>query len=423
MMRLLLLSDIHWLAIANELDADFTMRKAFLRDVEDFCKHNGSFDHILISGDIAYSGSRGEYSKALDFLYQLCTRTQCGLDQVYVIPGNHDKNFNAEGHAERHVVHSGLSNEASDIEELFNHLLSHNFGYVKALYKPFEEYHSFASKIDSTDHFMERCLEGENGLPYNSDTDKLYRKFELNGLDGYKVTLYGMNTALISDWFDLKDNGVGHKLFLPKLSYNAEVETEGHVNIVMLHHPISYLINGDNICEVLDRNFVIQIFGHLHQPASYGNNAVHIMSGAFQPHIQGDDSNSYYPVYNILEMNVNSGKPQDKLEVNLMVEKYSSVSQTFEEVGNESKRFEICLKPHVDRWDKQSQDNLPVLPEGVTVRKVRIAFLQKPNQKYYIDKMDKFDDSCSMSENCVRFLKRMEENGRLTELWNELNKR
>ena len=424
MIRLLLLSDIHWLAVAKELDPDFAMRRAFLRDIEDFCKHNGAFEHILVSGDIAYKGSKDEYAKALDFLKLLCEKTRCELDQIYVIPGNHDKNFNAEGSAERHVLHSGLSNESLDTERLFNELLDYDFSVVKTLYKPFEEYHLFASKIDSSDSFMGRCLEKDHTLPYNPETDKLYQKFVLNDLDGYKVSLYGMNTAMTSDWFDYNDEGKGHKLFLPQLSYNADVETEGHINIVMLHHPLSYLINADKIRTVLDRNFIIQIFGHLHEPASYENNAIHIMSGAFQPPMQEAGDNNYFPVYNILELDVISGEPQDKLNANLRVEKYDSESGKFEEVQEESKKFIVNLsKPHVDRWAEPAKKNQSDLPQGVTIRKVRIAFLQLPNQRHYINKMDQYDDNFSLSENCVRFLRRMEESGRMAELWSELNKK
>lgn len=422
--RILLLSDIHWLAVAEELDHDSAMRKAFLMDVEDYCNNNGAFDYILISGDIAYKGCKNEYTKALDFLRLLCQKTKCELEQIYVIPGNHDKNFAAEGSAERHVLHSGLSNEASDSDKLFNELLSQDFNSIKELYKPFEEYHTFASKIDSTDGFMGRCLEGEKCLPYNSDTDKLYRKFDLQELDGYKVSLYGMNTALISDWYDINDKGEGHKLFLPKLSYNAEVETEGHINIVMLHHPITHLVNGDRISAELDRNFVIQIFGHLHLPASDENDAIHIMSGAFQPQTQDDvDEKQYYPVYNILEMNIVPNQPKDKLNVALKVEKFDSANRTFEEVKDESRTFQVSLSTHVDRWANNPVEKHADLPEGVTMRKIRIAFLQKSNQKSYIDRMAQYDVKCSMSENCVRFLKKMEEDGRMSELWEELNKK
>lgn len=130
MMRFLLLSDIHWLAVANELDPDATMRNAFLRDVEDFCK-KGAFDHILISGDIAFKGSRDEYEKAFNFLSLLCEKAKCDIEQIYVIPGNHDKNFKAEKCALRQAIHSGLSNDSSKTDELFNSLLDQDFDTVR----------------------------------------------------------------------------------------------------------------------------------------------------------------------------------------------------------------------------------------------------------------------------------------------------
>ena len=97
------------------------------------------------------------------------------------------------------------------------------------------------------------------------------------------------------------DNNKGHKLFVPKLAYNIDAPVEGSINILMMHHPLSRIKKGAEIQEVLDRKFQIQIFGHLHKPASDDNNAVHILSGAFQPPADGDKS-EYFSVYNILEL-------------------------------------------------------------------------------------------------------------------------
>lgn len=57
--QILQISDIHWLSIPDAIDDYSLMRREFLEDIESFCKNgNGNFDHLLICGDIAFSGEK-----------------------------------------------------------------------------------------------------------------------------------------------------------------------------------------------------------------------------------------------------------------------------------------------------------------------------------------------------------------------------
>ncbi len=157
--------------------------------------------------------------------------------------------------------------------------------------------------------------------------------------------LYTMNTSLCSDWYDMNDFEKGHKLFLPKLSYNTKADKEGCINIAMMHHPSSRLVDGEKIADTLNKQFQIQIFGHLHQPVSYVNEAVHIHSGALQPqNDQEDKSQGCFSVYNILEMEVISKNGEDNLNVQLRVEQYDNDSNEFVEIDEESKTLFCLLK-------------------------------------------------------------------------------
>ena len=64
MLRLLLLSDIHFLSLYDEMDCNASIRKAFLQDLKDFREVHGAVNHILVCGDIAYKGAKEEYDKA-----------------------------------------------------------------------------------------------------------------------------------------------------------------------------------------------------------------------------------------------------------------------------------------------------------------------------------------------------------------------
>lgn len=110
--------------------------------------------------------------------------------------------------------------------------------------------------------------------------------------------------------------------------------------------------------KVVDKKFQIQIFGHLHKPASDSNNSVHILSGALQPPINGEeDKKWYFSVYNILELDIESKEQAlDVLKVKLQVEKYNG--QDFEHNTEDSRIFEIeLMKPHINRWEQPKCKN------------------------------------------------------------------
>lgn len=236
-----------------------------------------------------------------------------------------------------------------------------------------------------------------------------------------------MNTSLCSDWYDVNDFEKGHKLFLPKLSYNTNADREDCINIAMMHHPTSRLVNGEQIAKVLDEHFQIQIFGHLHKPVSESHKAVHIHSGALQPpKDENDNSLSYFSVYNILEIQVKNENNIDNLHVQLRVEKYDDESKEFTEISEESKKIIFPLKKHVNRWQgnkfPQEQENL--LPDGITDRTVKYKFLQIENPKYIMRRMNYYyNDNVSHNMNCINFLNKIQSERRMSELWNVINQK
>lgn len=406
------------MSLLDEMDPKHKFRKEFIKDIKDYRDAFGSIDHILVSGDIANTGNSKEYDRALLFFREVCEASGCPVEQVYVVPGNHDKNFMAENSEIRHIIDAGLSNERADADTLFCELLQKDFDRFKKLFQPFKDYNTFAARIDSQEPLMAKGLDEMSMVGYDEMQDKAFLKRELNQIGDYKVYLYAMNTALVSDWYDINDYDKGHYLYLPKLSYNADVDVENCINIAMMHHPTSNLVNGEKIASILDQNYQIQIFGHLHKPASDTNNSFHISSGAMQPPAyEGDVAGAYFSVFNILEIDVKSLEGKDFLVASLRVQKYNDDENMFEEIKGESKVFKTMLKKHQNRWAEGQKEELP---EGVTVRKVRYTFLQHRNPKGVMRKFLAYDPDKSFNENCIAFLKMMEDQHRISELWNEI---
>ncbi len=425
MIRFLLLSDIHLLCLAKEHDIHWSVRNCFIQDLNNYCQANGKFDFLLVSGDIASKGDKKEYEKAFNFFENVCEAAHCSLQDVYIIPGNHDKNFNAERVDLRQIINNGLSTDLKDTQEsseLFYKLLCTDTDAIHLLYSPFKEYMNFSLKMDSFESLMQKVLDNSNA-EYDPTTDKAYYQKTLGFIKGYPINLYGINSCLTCDRFDENDDGQGHKMFLPMLSYNIPVEREGCINISMMHHPLEKIANGLEIGKCMDDKFHVQIYGHLHKPMSNANKSVRIQSGAFQPPLSEDDKECYFSVYNIVELEVNNIHQNDSLEVKLSVEKYNSDSNEFEHMNEESTTYIVPLRRQNNRWDnkeKALEKNINPLPDGISIRQVRLAFLQCDYRKNLINKYSNYQDNKSLNDNCITFLKMMEESGKLSELWEDL---
>jgi 3',5'-cyclic AMP phosphodiesterase CpdA len=73
MIRILQISDIHFLSCEDEDDNYSQLRQRLLDDVDDLIGTRGDVDVILVCGDIANKGQREEYDKAHQFFKNPCS--------------------------------------------------------------------------------------------------------------------------------------------------------------------------------------------------------------------------------------------------------------------------------------------------------------------------------------------------------------
>lgn len=420
--RLLQLSDIHW---KKQLDAadDYTdIRDQMLQDLEYYCQGTGNaFDKILICGDIAFSGSTDEYKRANLFIRDLCKTVACKSEEVYTVPGNHDKNVNEHPKCVREFIHQAISKQEKKGDWWWNKMIDEDFSFIKKLYTPFKEYNYFCNdERDNAEPFMLRAL--ELGVDRYDGAEMFWHSEFEDNLEGYQVNLYGVNSALISDLDDYDpapNRKEGHRLFLPQIAYRGAKYKDGIINILMCHHPLDFLLNKDEIAKDLDKRYALQLYGHVHIANSdVNNNAVHIYSGSLNP---GDvNDNTYKPVYNIIELSIEThDNESDVLNVNLRVQKYDG--EQFVKDEEQSKLFKVTLKKH-DGWkdcNKTAEAIEQKLPDGLSKRDVRHMFKQCPNSKEIIQKMyPKIDCTGSAYMRNQVFLEKIREDNRWVELYN-----
>lgn len=424
MLRILQISDIHWKDRLGANDTYKYISDGMIDDLKCYCQQKGvSFDHILICGDIAFSGANVQYKRAKGFITTLCQTVGCKESEVYVIPGNHDKNRDLYVKPIREVIDKVMA-EGKKGDDILETWIKTDFSSLGMMYRPFKDYIAFSERYGCGEPLMMVSANENDNSQYNEKEHKMYWCEELgDGLNGYTLKLFGLNSAFNcdkDDW-DGADDTTGHKIFLPKLAYRDAARQDGIVNILMAHHPTSYLVNGKEIQKELDKIYQIQFFGHVHKAKSNcENGCVHIFSGAFHPDGPVQTVGPYRPVYNIVELDiVKKDDSTDVLKVNLLVQVWEESS--FKQNDEESKLYEVEIKRN--RWKGGTEQmQTAILPDGVTKRDIKKRMIEKSSAKSVIKKLIPgfYNEELPSYYNIARFLNAISEQNRWIELWDEI---
>lgn len=308
MLRILLLSDIHFIHCEDDENEYRSLETAFIEAMDDI-REDGGVNQILICGDVANKGKAEEYEKAETFIKDIFEHLGCDekQTQLYVVPGNHDIDRNVNKFARR-SFRSTLLDPAKGDDFIYNSKHKEHDA-LRILYSPLEAYHKFANMHSSADAIAVGILQGVTNF-----NDKGFRKeVELGTLDNYVIKLHCLNSTLACDEDEVNDPDAiapnEHKLFLTKYAYNPDTPITT-VNISMMHHPLAWIENNKTIQEEFDRKFKVQIYGHVHTQSieqdREGKSAIRLQCGSLHPGKYGAPE-FYPPIYNILELNVTRG--------------------------------------------------------------------------------------------------------------------
>ena len=422
MIRILQLSDIHWKDKQTATDPFKHIREGLIDDVKrGITQEDIIYDCIMICGDIAFSGGKQEYQKAKVFINELLQVTGLKDENVFIVPGNHDKDWFAHPKEIREFINRHLG-EVNEHDETLAGWLRNGLHTAAILFTPYKEYGMFAKEYGCAEPLMLRLNEETvtSDVKYSENDDLLYWTDELAMINGYTIQLYGLNSGLYSDKYDYdttEERKNGHKMVLPKLAYNAAKMQDGVVNILMMHHPIPYMHEGDKLKTELDKLYHVQFYGHVHIAKSDNvDNRIHIFSGALQPE-EMKTGKEYRPIYNIVEIDIEPGTTNDLLTMTLQ-ERYWNGS-VFMEYRKEQ-HYNVNLPKY--KWKGTGMVNKTNLPEGVTKHAVRVKLINNGRADEIIKKLAPgfYDVSIPKYYNVMRFLEKVRQDGTWCELWSEM---
>jgi calcineurin-like phosphoesterase family protein len=274
------LSDVHFgqenggrVVVHNDV------RERLLDDVEEVVRGipSHSVTGIIVTGDLAFSGTAEEYEKAGKWLDQLAIRAGCLVTAVQVVPGNHDvyrKNIcKSSAWMLDEIASKGESALESFLEEEQDR---------EVLYGRFRPYRKFAEGYDCP-------LDGSGGIAGQ-------KRFEI--ADGRFLRFVGLNSAL----------GCGTKDVPGKLLLGARQwvlpRTRGEELVVLCHHPLHWFRDSDDALRYVQSRARLFISGHEHNPrlavmpVEAGCDLLTIESGATTP---PEETSTYTFTYNFLD--------------------------------------------------------------------------------------------------------------------------
>ena len=271
-----------------------------LRDVRSRVEELGSVDAILIGGDIAFKGAPEEYETAMDWIEELSAAAGCTLEAIFVVPGNHDVDRTS-------ILRTPSVREAQAAiaradhfqreREFRTQISGEDTG--RALLLPLAAYNDFAKRFSCQVY-----------LP-----DHLYWKQDLELGDGVALRVHGLTSTLLSSAKGRNDTR--GSLYLSPLQTVLD-PADDVVNLVLCHHPPDWLLDQDDVNDVLCGRAAIHMFGHKHrQRITQERSYVRFGAGAVNPE---RSEPGWQPGYNLVNVEV-TGFGQErmlKIEAHLM---------------------------------------------------------------------------------------------------------
>ncbi|KJZ12799.1 hypothetical protein TW85_14355 [Marinomonas sp. S3726] len=282
MLRLLHISDIHFNSpscLDERKDRDASIRSLIVDDASTFVKNKKSVDAILVTGDIAFKAADEEFQKASEWLKNLALKVGTKIENIFVVPGNHDINRKVGDTLMVNALRDRiLSKKGEDrTKEFLKALEDKDAG--NQLLLPFIAYNKFASDFG--------CAVTPSS-PYWSKSIQICSK--------YKLTLNGLTSTFFSGTNDERS-----KLFMGDFQSNF-MPKKGEIHLAMFHHPYDWLEDGDKIEDSLSNRSSIRLVGHKHrQRVLNDDSGVLFAAAAVNPDREEDQCETGY---NIIDLSI-----------------------------------------------------------------------------------------------------------------------
>ena len=285
-MLMLHISDIHFKSpdcLDQWMDPDHPIRTRMMRDLAEQVKTLGNVSAILIGGDIAFKAAPDEYQAARTWIQQLSQISGCPKERIFVVPGNHDVDRGViKGSVQiQNVQHVIASTALTDREwKLRQQLREETTGQL--LFQAHSAYNEFAAPF---------------GCQIWPAKPFWHQDIPLD--DSVSLRIYGLTSTLLSGREGNDDKE--RDLYLSPLQTVLD-PVPNTLNLVLCHHPIDWLADGEAVDDALNARAAFHVFGHKHkQRLQMDPSYVRFAAAAVNP---ARNEHPYNPGYNLIRLQV-----------------------------------------------------------------------------------------------------------------------
>lgn len=275
-------SDIHFGQEKNDrvyIHAD--VKQQLIADAKDVVSTiaNGVAHGILVTGDIAQSGKWAEYEEAGKWLDELAANIGVEIHRVQMVPGNHDLDRSKLSIAGQGILNHIRAGGAEEYEEVLNNPMDR-----AVLFARFEDYGKFS--------FAYNC-------PLNNE-GAFASEMEVTLAPGRMIRFIRFNSSLLCHG---KERDEHPELMIGERQFTIP-RTDGVENIVLVHHPLNWYKDQDQVRNYIRSRARVFISGHEHNPkvsvenVEAGSDIMMLAAGATVPY-RSDEIYTF--TYNIIE--------------------------------------------------------------------------------------------------------------------------
>jgi predicted MPP superfamily phosphohydrolase len=229
----------------------------FENDLQQWQQAGRSIDAIVITGDIAFSGQKKDYQLALKKINKIIELTHVKMENVFVIPGNHDLN----------------RSEISKPEEVTTRYILENCNNVDEFFRQYQDYELFLDKFKAYREFTNLLKTpnkwNDNGDPKNGLRPWYSVRRQIPDKEnGIFFRIIGLTTALFIDKTIKAEEMYGKIRISARQIQECLNEAKNDEFILLLgHHPISWFCPDDNrlVKTLVGQKKAIYLHGHVHE--------------------------------------------------------------------------------------------------------------------------------------------------------------
>ena len=226
------------------------------RNLETIQEEEGAVQFIFFTGDAANSGDPAEYGELTDFFTGICAELHLGLDRLFVVPGNHDIDRNAQKHVwESMRSRLGVTNDLLGVSRWMNGIGKPPLGFEDKWRTEILE------RQNAYRHWVRDALNQPDQVPAGLG----YRRTVDLPLWQFPIHVIGLDTS----WLCGDDADAGRLLVTENQAARHLFDDNGNplpgLRIVLMHHPLHELADKADVRRLLAENADLVLRGHLHQ--------------------------------------------------------------------------------------------------------------------------------------------------------------